>query len=405
VTISQFFTSVFRHISPHSTAFHRISPHSTALIFFITMTKRSDRYILRQVFATFSFGIIGLCVLFVIVHLLENLDGFLDKRTPLLHIVIFYVNFLPEIIKLITPIAMLLASLFTIGRLANTNEITAMKAGGMSLYRIMAPIALFGAVVSAAQVYFNGWIVPKANIQKATIERKYLGKSQRETTLYNLYLRDAPTRNVMIRYYDDHAKSGSFLSIEEYSSEMKPRMTRRVDAQYFNFDTTRNAWKMMQAMEHRFFITPSKFDTTVTTTHTAYYPKLNILPRDILQLQRGTEEMNFNELKTYIELSQRGGKDVRQQMIDYYGQYALPFANLIVTLFCVLPLAGAGGARKSGLALEIAAALVISFLYMACVKIGQTVALSSPMPPALGAWMANIVFALVGLVLVLRLRT
>jgi lipopolysaccharide export system permease protein len=76
-----------------------------------------------------------------------------------------------------------------------------------------------------------------------------------------------------------------------------------------------------------------------------------------------------------------------------------------VTLFGVLPLAAAGGTRKGGLALEIASALVIAFVYMACVKIGQTVALSSPMPPMLGAWMANIIFAVVGFALVLRLRT
>jgi lipopolysaccharide export system permease protein len=366
--------------------------------------KNLDFYVLRQIVTTFAFSIIGLCALFVIVHLFEQLDSFLDKKTPFPVIVLFYVNYLPEIIKLITPVAMLLAALFTIGRLSNTNEITAMKAGGMSVYRIMAPLLLFGVVMSGLQVYFNGWIVPKANQFKADVERKYLQKGRIETSLYNIYLRDTPTRNVMIRFYDDVTKVGNYLSIEEYSSESSPRLVRRVDATNFTFDTVRASWKLTQAMEHRFWKAPSGNDTLSAQAMNEYFAPLIIKPRELFQLQRGTDALTFPELREYISLSQRGGKDVRQQMIEYYGQYALPFANFIVTLFGVLPLA-AVGQRKGGLALEITSALVIAFLYMACVKIGQTVALSSSLHPAVGAWVANGMFLMVGLALALRLRT
>jgi lipopolysaccharide export system permease protein len=367
--------------------------------------KKLDGYMLRQITATFLFSIVGLCVIFVVVHLLENLDGFLDKKTPPRAIALFYMNYLPEIIKLITPVAMLLSSLFTIGRLSNTNEITAMKAGGMSVYRIMLPLLLFGVAVSGGQIYFNGWIVPKANQYKAEIERKFLQKGRLETSLYNIYLRDAPLRNVMIRFYDDVSKTGNYLSIEEYSSEQHPRLTRRVDAQTFRFDTVQSRWRLMQAMEHRFFTAPSGADTLTARVINDYPAELHIKPRELFQLQRGTEELTFPELREYINLSERGGKDVRQQRIEYYGQYALPFANFIVTLFGVLPLAAAAGQRKSGLALEIASAMIIAFLYMACVKIGQSLALASPLPPMIGAWLANGIFFIVGLVLALRMRT
>jgi lipopolysaccharide export system permease protein len=367
--------------------------------------KKLDGYILRQVAATFIFSICGLCVIFVVVHLLENLDGFLDKKTPPRVIAVFYLNYLPEIVKLITPVAMLLSSLFTIGRLSNTNEITAMKTGGMSVYRIMSPLLLFGAAVSGAQMYFNGWVVPKANQYKAEVERKFLQKGRLETSLYNIYLRDAPLRNVMIRFYDDVTKTGNYLSIEEYSSEQRPRLTRRVDAQVFRFDTLQSSWRLTQAMEHRFFTSPSGTDTLTSSVINDYTARLNIKPRELFQLQRGTEEMTFPELREYINLSERGGKDVRQQRIEYFGLYAFPFSNFIVTLFGVLPLAAAAGQRKSGLALEIASAMVIAFLYMACVKIGQSLALASPLPPEVGAWLANGIFFLAGLVLALRMRT
>lgn len=361
--------------------------------------KRLDRYILWQYILTLLFSIIGLCVIFVVVHLLENLDGFLDKKLPFRVMMIFYLNFLPEIIKLITPVSLLLASLFTVGRLSQLNEITAMKTGGLSVYRIMLPLLCVGIVSSAGQLYFNGWMAPKANQHKAEIERKYLQKARLETSLYNVYLRESPTRNVLIRYYDDLSKTGSFISVEDYSSENSPRLLNRVDAPSFTFDTTRSLWRLHNGLRHDFtkeLPTAQQFASDSLQLH--------ITPQQLFQLQRGFEELTFPELREQIDISERGGKDVRKQRIEYYGQYALPFANLIVVLFGVLPLA-TGGRRKAGLALEITAAMTIAFFYMACVRIAQTLTYASPIPPIVGAWLANALFLIAGLFLVLRMRT
>lgn len=365
-----------------------------------------DRYILRQLVSTVLFSLAGLCVLFVVVHLLENLDGFLDKKTPARVIGLFYLNYLPEIVKLITPVSMLLASLFTIGRLANTSEITAMKAGGMSVYRIMAPLVFFGALLAAGQIYFNGWIVPKANQHKAEIERKFLQKGRLETSLYNVYLRDTPTRNALIRFYDDLSKTGNYLTIEEYSAGAKPRLVRRLDATSFSYDTTTSKWRLHNGMEHTFEPTAqgAASDPAALSARafSSYDAALGVTPNELFQLQRGSGELTFPELRASIALSQRGGKDVRKQLIDYYGEYALPFANIIVTLFGVIPLAARR--RKSGLALEIASAMVIAFLYMAFIKVSQTLAYATALPPVLGAWLANGVFACVGFGVLLKMR-
>jgi lipopolysaccharide export system permease protein len=374
--------------------------------------KRLDWYILRQLVSTLLFSVAGLCVLFVLVHLLEHLDGFIDRKTPFRVIALFYVNYLPEIVKLITPVGMLLAALFTIGRLSNTNEITAMKAGGMSVLRQITPMLLFGALMSAAQLYVNGWIVPKAIQAKADLERKFMQKGRVETSLYNVYLRDTPTRNVTIRFYDDLTKMGNALSLEEYSSELHPRITRRVDAITFTYDTVQNKWRLEQGIEHRFPNQTAAQQGTNSRAAPIATPLSNVLldinakPQELFRLQRNTDELTFPELRTYIDLSERGGKDVRQQRIEYFGQFSLPFANFIVTLFGVLPLAAAAsGQRKGGLAFEIAAAMVIAFLYIAFIKIGQTVALASPLPPEFGAWLAHGVFFVVGVLLLLRLRS
>lgn len=363
-------------------------------------------YILRQLLITLGFSIFGLCVIFVVVHLLENLDGFLDKKTPVKVIVLFYLNYLPNIIKLITPIAMLLSSLFTMGRLSTLHELTAMKTGGMSLYRIMAPLLVFGAVMSAAQVYFDGWIVPKANRLKADIEQKYLGKGRAETSLYNLYVRDTPHRNLILRYYDDLSKTGTNLTLEEYtSSERSPRLKERTDAASFSYDTVKNVWKLAKAYQHRFLADSLATPQTAVQMelHEYYELRTNTTPRLLMQLQRNTDELTFPELREFIDVSERGGKDVRKQRINYFSEYALPFANFIVMLFGV-PIS-AGGQRKAGMALEITLAIVIAFLYMASIQIGKALGQSSDVSPLVTAWMPHGIFTVAGFVNLVRART
>ncbi len=359
--------------------------------------KLIDRYILRQYVATLLFALTALCVIFLVVNLLENLDDFMDRNTPATIILQYYINFFPEIIKLLTPVAMLLASLFTIGKLANNNEITAMKSGGMSIYRMMIPLVALSILVSLGQLYFNGWIVPVSNQKKAAIERQYLDRGRQISSLHNLHFRDTPTRNALLQYYDDVTKTGTRIAIEEYSSEITPRILRRIDAPVFRWDSVANRWMVYGGFVHEF-----QGDTIIARTIDSTAVVLQTTPKDITQLQRSTGEFTFDELREYIRLSSRGGKDVRKELVDYYGQYALPFANFIVVLFGV-PFSS--GKRKSGLAIEIGAAIFISFLYLAFTKIGQTVGIEAGMDPVLSAWLANGVFFIAGVINLLRIKS
>ncbi len=360
------------------------------------MTKL-DRYIIKQFLATLVFGILALCVIFVVVSLFEKMDKFIDKGTPAAVIVEYYINYLPDIIKILFPVGMLLSSLFTTGRLANNNEITAMKTGGMSLYRYMLPFIVISIFLSFGQLYFNGWIVPKANRVKSDIEREYLGKGGNVTTFSKLDFRDAPLRNVRIRYYDDRSKNGNAISIDEFSSERQPRLLHSVFAPKFTWDAGEQVWRLFDAVE---FFEADLGQRIVR--HDSLVAEINIEPDDILNLQRKSTELTFDELRNHIDLARRGGKDVRREMIDYYGQYALPFANFIVVLFGV-PFSS--GKRKAGLAIEIATAMVVAFTYLVFSKLGQTIGYAAEIDPAMSGWLANSVFFVAGIVNIIRMRT
>ena len=359
-----------------------------------------DRYIIRQFSATFLFSIFALCVIFLIVNVMESLDKFIDQQVPIITVASYYLNFLPEIIKLLTPIAMLMAALFSIGRLSNLNEITAMKSGGMSLYRLMLPLFLFSVIITGLHLYFNGWIVPESNKKKLSIERSELRKTEQSSTIFNVYLRDSDTRNVALNYYDGVQKQGNGITIEEYTSEDHPRVSKRIDAETIRWDTLRNVWVAGNAQQ-RILKNDSSFSFTFSSYNNLDV-QLAMQHQDIVRLQQSPSELTFDEQRNYLALLERGGKDIRMQMIEYYGQYAFPFAKIIVILFAI-PFASIR--KKSGLAVEIATAMVVSFLYLAFTKIGQNLGYSLELEPMIIGWLPNIIFFIVAILNILRMRT
>ncbi len=356
-----------------------------------------DRYILKQFALTLIFAVLALCMIFIIVNLLESLDNFLDSKVPTLIIAQYYLYYLPAIMQILLPIATLVSTLFTIGGLSTLNEITAMKSGGRSLYRLMLPLLMFTLMISFVHLWFNGWIVPVANQYKHEIEAKYLNKSQSGGTIYNLFFRDAPTRNLVIQYYDSKNKSAGIVSVEEYTSEDKPRLKKRYEAEQMIWSDSSKKWIMNNVIIRDYF------NPLVQTQKLAEYPiKLNLSNTQIEQLKKNDQEMNLDERRNYIDLLKQGGKDVRVQSITYYGDYAFPFANLIVILFGV-PFASVR--RKGGIAIQIGAAMIISFAYMLFTKVSQVLGNSMNFHPILAGWVANIIFFFVGLITIFRTKT
>jgi lipopolysaccharide export system permease protein len=188
-------------------------------------------------------------MIFVVIDLMSNLDKFLDQNATIDVILRYYFYFMPEIIKMLTPIASLLSTLFTMGRMSTLNEITAMKSGGVSLYRIMLPFVTMAILISFAHLYFNGWVVPESNKLKHDISNKYFSTSNSNAPIYNLYFREGPTVNLLMQHYDSDIKSGSRIAIEYFTDENNPRLTRRIESNLILWDEVKQKWMMKQVIE------------------------------------------------------------------------------------------------------------------------------------------------------------
>ncbi|HUL43130.1 MAG TPA: LPS export ABC transporter permease LptG [Bacteroidota bacterium] len=356
---------------------------------------RIDRYVLRQFVMTMVYSLVIFTIIFVAVNMMDNLDDFLDKHASVGMIATYYLYFIPEIIKLMIPMAMLMSALFTTGRLSTYNELSALKSGGVSLYRFMAPLLIFALLVSLGSIYFNGWVVPFANKKKYEIGRIYFQKDIEYVSRNNIFIQDSRTRILSIGLFDEPRNMALQVSIQDFDSLNPTRLVDRYDADQMEWNPVLNTWKLINGVERTF----QGEHETITKFPFLSIGKLNFSPEDIRKKQEKPEEMDYTDLKQFIDNQQRAGHEVSRWLVDFYGKIAFPFASVIVVLFGV-PFSSVK--RRSGLGIEFAIAIGICFLYIIFLQISQAFGYNGDLDPLLTAWLANILFLAAGIYTLLR---
>ena len=357
--------------------------------------KSIDRYLIRQFLVTAFFSLVAVTIIFVVIDALEHLDDFIDKQATITVVVLYYFYFIPEIIKLIMPVAMLLASLFVTARMSMQFELTAMKSSGISLYRIMVPFVLVALIVSGASVYFNGWIVPLANKKKLNIERVYLHKDQISTYSANIFFQDSPTRILSIGYFDDARNIASRVSIQNFSDTNLTVLTSRIDAISMTWDTTAQAWILYQGTERWFAPGKERMEEFSKTPA----GRLHFDPDDLRKKQEKPDEMDYYTLKQFIENQQQAGQDVARWQVDFYSKVSFPFASVIVVLFGV-PFSSIR--KRGGVGVQLGISLLICFIYLIFMKVSQVFGYNGDINPLLTAWTANILFFIAATYVMIR---
>lgn len=371
-----------------------------------------DLYLSRKFVFTLAFAMIAFVNIFVVVDLIERLSDYIDRRVPAMIIASYFFYYVPYIITLMFPMGVLLAALFSVGQLSKYNELTAMQASGLSLYRILAPLLVISFLASAGMVLFAEKVVPVANQRKAEIKNQYIDRLPRHLPARssNLYLQEnaaAPltgvwfrptfvlperTRRAFFGYYNATEKIADRISIQEYAGVF---IVKRIDAASLRWQN--GQWLAVKGYQRTFQNgreTAVPFDTLALTD-------LFFTPEVLVKVQKEPEEMSFGELENYIREVASNGGDPRRWLVDLHLKISFPFASFILALFGA-PLA-VGRARSSG-AVGVAMTLVLAFLYFGTVKTGQTLSQNGLLPPLLGAWLGNIIFLMGGVIVLARAR-
>ena len=348
-----------------------------------------DRYLIKRLVVGYAALIGVLCVFFVLLHYVEFIDDFMSKGATNRQVFLYYYpNYLPEIIRLISPLALFLAAVFLTARLAEQLFLSALLQSGVSLYRLFVPYLIVGIAVSGIMTVFNAYTVPMTQRNVVAFENEYFKKTSRDYDRSNLLRQNDQGGILAVRYYDPDQATASRVSLQAFGPEK--RLIRRTDAYEMRWNDSLQVWRM-QNVVHREFAADG---SVLRRTHAELDTTLNLRPRDLARSERDVEMLTVPDAREYLASLQRSGVDhVGRQWVTYYMKFAYPAANLVL-IFVAFPFAVER--RRRGQAVQLGLAVLVAFVYFATTKVIEPFGYTETIPPVAAAWGPHVLFLLFG---------
>lgn len=358
---------------------------------------RMDRHLVRRLVGSF-FLLVGLFVVFfVVLHYVDMADEFYDHGATLREIVlVYYPSYVPEIVKLVSPIALFLGTVYLTGRMAQELQLMALSTSGVSLYRILVPYLCVGVAVTGGMFWFNGWIVPESNRTRIDFERQYRragGGSEERTHVY----RQTGSEGILrVGYYDPDDQVAHRVSLLAFRPS--GAIARRIDAASMEWNDSTATWRLVNLTVHRFEDGSEITSREVTARDTT----IGLYPRDLTRREHDVAQLTIPAASEHIRSLRRSGvSNLGRPLVAYYDKFAYPLANLILVLVGV-PLASVR--RRGGQAVQIGLGFGLAFCYLALMRLIEPFGYSGLIDPLLATVIPHATFLLLGIALLITTR-
>jgi lipopolysaccharide export system permease protein len=357
------------------------------------------RYLLREYIKIFVMCFSGLMTIYLVIDFFEKVRKFLRYDASAVDVLTYFALRMPGISYQITPLAVLMATLLTIGVLSRTHEITAMRSCGISLYWIASPFLFFGLVLGVVLLLFTSTIIPlssaKADYIKAThIEKKAAPVSLKSPhpwvrignrTLMNFQtVGDGGTALHGVRLY----LLGSNFELLQITESRVARFSGR-------------GWVLHDGTKRLF-----REDGSIQVSSFVSEPlPLAQIPEDFTTwFEMDTETMTFKDIRGFAARLSQDGAVIPRLLTDYYGRVAFPFVTVVMVIVGIALSLRRSGVRGRGMAMGIGQALAVGFFYWTTHSVSIALGRGGVLMPMLAGWMANLVFLAFGGYLLLKVR-
>ena len=346
-----------------------------------------DRYLLREYLKAFFVGLLFFIALIIIVRLLDKDIKKFDDDVAYMTAVKIVLYQAPRRIMEVVPVAAFVAIFFVLGRMVQSNEFTAMKAGGLSVYRLLVPILIVMIVICGFFALFYNRVASPAF---------------HEAHLLQNNVRPRRGRNIVFKGKDDRifysqrialdARKIQQLTIYEHDTEGKlARVTFAKAAKW-----TPTHWQLTDGYIRHFEggveVGYEAFDTYAIERHED--------PARFIGSEKDPRAMTIEELRQQIAYKQEAGQISRKEQVKLYHKTAYPFAAVVVVMLGA-PIAIRFG--RAGFFAGLVMAFFLSFIYWALsFATLEGLSESGKLHPFLACWGANILYAAVGGIMIWR---
>lgn len=350
-----------------------------------------DRYILREFLRNFLVSVGFFTVLLLVVRFSEKEMGkFVSSHMSVSSSMLSLLCQIPGFIIQVAPPSVLFATFFSLGRMAQNNEITAMKASGFSLYRVFQPVFVVAFLIALFMIVFNDQVVTRANAKDTDIKEAYSRTSEVAT---HVVFRSSGGRvfYVYLMYPSKH----HMQNVTMYEFDEDNNVKRETFARKASWSG--QTWNLEDGVIRTFN------DEGWEETHCEQ--KEITVSEDPEIMVKGTGdlgEMSFAELSKLVKYKRSAGQIVRKDLVALHHKISFPFACFIMALLGA-PLFVVFG--RSGMAVGFLLTMFISFLYWSiAIAVFEAFGNNGKLPPILSCWAANFIFIAVGVVSLYKVK-
>lgn len=351
-----------------------------------------DRYVLKELLYPFVFGIAAFSSIFIASTMLFKITQYMTRYGASIETIarLFMYN-LPEIINYTFPMSMLLAALMAFGKLSGSSEITAMKAGGVSYYRIVAPVLVVGFVVSMFSMVWAEKVVPASKVESARILSEEIKHNTKPTTQNHIVLKTISGDTQRITYankFDEKEGKMTGITIEEFHKGQIARIQTAKEGYWKN-----GSWQILNG---NVFALNDEEGIQSTAKFTEQIIPLNFSPKQISWEQKEPEEMTIRELREYIGMLEEQQSPTSRQWCEIFMRINIPLASFF---FAMIGACLGTQKQRTSSSIGLGISIIVIFIYYAVMTFTTGLGKGGAMPPLLACALPNILCLIAGIYL------
>jgi lipopolysaccharide export system permease protein len=350
-----------------------------------------DIYIIKKFLGSFLTVIALIIVIVVVIDIAENIQEFLDNKVPVKEIILgYYFNFIPYFVNLFSPLFTFVAVIYFTSKLSRNTEIIAMLNAGMSFYRLMAPYIISAVFIGMLSFYLTNFLIPQTQRGMMVYKEKYMSSQQVRSKDIDNHIKTEGDAYAYLHYWDNMNNLG-YNFWYEFMDENGIRY--KLYAQTITWDSLTHIWKLNNYIQRTF--------NGIAETMESGEEKdtlLNISTSDFVWVKEGYTMMNYSEIRKFIEQEKKKGSvEIRNYEFEKHRRIAFPFATIILS---VIGLCVSSRKSKQGVGLHLLLGLLITFTFIMLLQFSQVFAIYGGFSPGWAAWIPNIIYIFLCIVLI-----
>jgi len=359
-------------------------------------------YVLKEMMGPLLASLAVFSFILLIGNMFKLADLLVNKGVDIKDVVKLFLYLIPYILSYTIPMAILTATMISFGRLASDNEVTAMRASGISLYKIGMPVVVVVFIISLASIYLNDRVLPASHFASYKLIKEVGIKNPTAYLEPGVFIKSFKGYIVRIGSIEDEELQDILI----YQLQEKGP-TRTIIAERGNFKTFPGKNLIQLHLINGTADEPNPNDPNM-------FYKLNFKTYDMTldietalgkgKLQKKPKQMTIRELKDDIAGLKATGADsqhikneIRERVTEIHKKLAMAFSSFAFVLVG-LPLAINTRRREKSVGFGLS--LVVSTIYYLIFIGGQALTLRNVIPPIIGVWVANLIYFIIGVVLI-----